>query len=169
MIACKVKHIAITILVSLFIAGCGYTKLAESTSSRPSYSPYYPSNLDIVYSTNDVEFNSFEGYIIKDIGTGSAKIPFILSENDRIRIYAALKDMDISSYPDQVGGGSGYSRKSLRIRYENIVKDISWDIYQTNGDDKLGKLKDLERVLDTVLYNNPFYKSLPDYEGPLQY
>lgn len=165
MIDLKGKHLILAVLALFVIEGCGYTRLAGSSDNRPSHVPYYPANLAIVYFANDAEFNSFDGYIIKDIGTRSVRTTFILSESEKIRIYQALKDMDMSNYEGSVGSGGFYGR-SLRVRYENVLKDLSWTTIQTSNDDKSKRLKNLQQVLDDVLFKNPYYLLLPPYEGP---
>ena len=55
-------------------------------------------DLAIIYSANDAVFDSFDGYIIKNIGTRSVRSAFILPQSDKVSIYQALKDMDLSSY-----------------------------------------------------------------------
>ncbi len=150
-------------LVGALLSGCGSTRLASE--SRPSSAASYPVDLAIIYYANDAEFNSFDGYIIKNFGSRSVRTTFTLSESEKVRIYEAVKEMDLPSYGGSLGSG-GSDRRSLRVRCENTQTDLSWSTHFQDNDDATAKLKNLQQVLDDALFNNGYYLSLPPYEGP---
>ena len=138
------------IIIGGISIGCGYTRLKEST---PSPSKYYPADLDIIYRSGEYELNSIEGYLETNAGTiGIVRTTFVLSRDDRIRIYEAIKDRNIDSLPS----GGGFGRKSLWIRCEGIKKKL----------DEGNIPERLKPVLDDILFNSPYFQMLPEYQGP---
>lgn len=158
------RFLIVGLSVLSFFQGCGYTKL-----SLPTYNSYkyFPSDLEIVYSSDNSKLNSVEGYIEKDVGdAGIARTTFVLSSADKSKIYEAVKDMDIESYPPN--NGKQYATiKMLWIKYHDVEKRLSWGFLRDSNDEKLIRLYNLQRVLDDVLLNNPFYQMLPEYQGGL--
>lgn len=159
----RLNGTSLAILASFAISGCGYTRLANGAG--PTSVPYYPTDLAIIYFAEDAEFNSFDGYIEKNIGTRLVKTPFILSSSEKARIYAVLKDMDLASY-----GGSlrsrGYGARSLHVRCGNVQTTLSWSNGNAGSDEASMRLRNLQQVLDDVLFNNGYFLTLPPYEGP---
>lgn len=159
----RLNGASLAILASFAISGCGHPRLANG--DRPTSVPYYPADLAIIYYAGDATFNSFDGYIEKNIGTRLVTTPFILSASEKTRIYAVLKDINLAASGEYRRGG-GYLSRSLRVRCRDEETTLSWPNGIAGSDEASMRLKNLQQVLDDVLFNNGYYLTLPPYEGP---
>lgn len=156
------------LLISLMLGffGCGYTKLSSEKTTVSRAAVWHPEPFEIIYSSGSNEINSKEGYIKKDlVVNGFAKSSFLLTNNDKNRIYAVIKNIDLTTFPDNSGYGGGSLAKSLWIKCGNIEKRISLGIYDNPKNKEEAVLKQLEDVLDDILFYNSNYQSMPKPEG----
>ena len=145
-----------SILLTCIFAGCGYTKLANSSSDGI---PLYPIDLQIVYSSSGVTLNSVES----SLSNRSHSIRCILSHSELSKVYSALKDIDVDSLQMDISStmSKNESDRSFWFRYGSLVRQLSWSSYIVHTNTKFVQVEHLESVLDDVLFNNSLYRELP--------
>lgn len=155
------------IILVQFLFGCGYTKLSTTKPGDSSLTTRYPEPFEVIYKSGNNEFNSVNSYIKKDLVLdGFAEASFSLSNNDKIRIYEIVKDIDWITLPSSIGMTSALGLNQLWIRFGDIEKNVSWHFMgdsPKNENEKL--LMKLEIILKDILYNNSAYRSLPKPRG----
>lgn len=155
-----------SIIILLFLSGCGFTKLNTISTFSSNVNHKYSDTLDVIYTSGNNELNSVECYIKKDlVMDGFVKAAYYLTGIDKSRIYEVIKDIDWSIFPDNMRGINSLTAESLWIRFGNIEKRIAWDIYGEPKNEKEQILKKLGNVLSDILYNNPVFKSMPKPRG----
>ncbi|MDP2362312.1 MAG: hypothetical protein Q8M94_00940 [Ignavibacteria bacterium] len=153
-------HYSIPLLIIL--NGCGYTNLVKTNSLKPTRDALPPEPFEVIYSAGLNELNSVEEYVKKDlVKDGFAQVDYRLTNEDKIKIYDAVKNIDWSTYPDRIGTNIGWITKSLWIKYGNIEKRISWSTISNPKNDQEFSIREIEEVLNDVLYNSSAYRSLP--------
>ncbi|MGD8781727.1 MAG: hypothetical protein PVH88_22520 [Ignavibacteria bacterium] len=156
------KFMNLFLLILSFVS-LGYTNLSQTIKHQTQNSNF---TLEVIYRSGNNELNSVWNYIRKDlVKDGYIEAPYYLSFRDKDRIYEIVQDVDLASFPDVIGYTNRLDSKSLLIKYDDIEKSIKWYIDGEPENEQEAILKELEEVLDDILFNNDVYRSLPKPRG----
>lgn len=154
------------LLISILIMHCGSTNMGSDSHNKSKSRFNYPVPFEVVYSIGGNQLNSVENYIQKDLVLdGYIQARYELTENEKIKIYKAAKDIDWSTYPKQIKGTYLGTKKELWIKYGIFEKRLEWNIDKSTDNENEQKLLKLENVLNEILFDNYIYQSFPKARG----
>ncbi|WP_219836129.1 hypothetical protein [Paenibacillus sp. R14(2021)] len=112
--------------------------------------------------------NTFDNKYTKDlVQNGVVTVDFVITKEDKRKIYDYMNDIDIFSYPNEVEGNkmdpaSGYI---LEVQYDGKKKVINWIGGFKEDIDQHQEFKGLTNLIIEVIEKNEVYKSLPKSNG----
>jgi hypothetical protein len=113
------------------------------------------------------ELNTFSGTYTKDmVMDPSITTSLVLSESERATIYQKINEIGLLKNDIVPNKGNIYvtpcSNYSLKVRADNVEKEISWDDCRGEINEKLQELTD---HIISVIQSNEAYKNLPAAKG----
>jgi hypothetical protein len=119
------------------------------------------------------ELDTFKETYTKDmIADPSITIKLPLSEEEMNRIYQKMVEIDFFSYPEAfkvtVPAGeltsmvTPFSSYHFTVEYNSQIKKLSWADDVTNSDEKAAKLRELIKLIKSIIESREEYKKLPE-------
>lgn len=122
------------------------------------------------------ELNTFNGTYTKDmIVDPPITVDLSLSKKEMKTIYNKMAEINFFDYPDQytilippgegVGMVTPHSTYYFKVENGSSVKELTWEDYITNRDEKADKLRELIKVIRDIVESKREYKALPVPKG----
>lgn len=157
--------IAVLFLVAILLGTIGCDK---QTSGKAGF------NLVFKYGvTAKNELDTFKETYTKDmVADPSITIKLPLSEEEMNRIYQKMVEIDFFSYPETfrvtVPAGeltsmvTPFSSYYFTVENNSQIKKLSWADDVTNPDEKASKLRELIKLIKSIIESREEYKRLPE-------
>jgi len=162
------KALSIIAVLTLAAVLLGMTGCDKQTSEKPGF------NLIFKYGvTAKNELDTFKGTYTKDMVTDpSITIGLRLSEEEMNSIYQKMLEIDFFSYPEAfkatvpsgelTGMVTPFSSYYFTVEYDSQVKKLQWEDNVTNPDEKASKLRELIKLIKSIIESREEYKKLPE-------
>jgi hypothetical protein len=140
----------------------------KQTSAKPGF------NLIFKYGvTAKNELDTFKGTYTKDMVTDpSIAVELRLSEEEMNSIYQKMVEIDFFSYPEAfkvtvpsgelIGMVTPFSSYYFTVEYDSQMKKLHWADDVTNPDEKAAKLRELIKLIKSIIESREEYKKLPE-------
>lgn len=119
------------------------------------------------------ELDTFKGTYTKDMVTDpSITIGLRLSEEEMNSIYQKMAEIEFFNYPDEfsvsvppgesVGMVTPFSSYYFTVEYGSQIKNLHWADDVSNPDEKASKLRELIKLIKSIIESREEYKKLPE-------
>jgi hypothetical protein len=121
------------------------------------------------------ELNTFQNTYTKDlILDGTVTTPFVLSDAELEQIKGEMIEIEFFSYPDTfvaasndtvVGFVTPHSTYDFEVKYNSSIKRLHWDDGIIKNDQRATRLRELIRLIQSIIEAKPEYRQLPPVRG----
>lgn len=160
------------LIIFISIFGC-------ASVQQPTDDTKYKSDFNFIFRygvTMRNELNTFAGTYVKDMVMDPPVITKLcLSEEEGNTIYQKMAEIDFFDYPDQfvvqvpLGQSRGWVTPCciyyFKVECDSKVKELWWGDCITNKDEKVDKLRELIKLIISIIESKEEYKRLPPAKG----
>jgi len=172
-----------TTLALIIMAGLMLTTSCKQSDTRipgendGNGTPFTNFNFEFRYGvTSRNKLDTFHGTYTKDmILAPSITINLRLNEHEFAQILTKMQEIDFFNYPDvfkvEIPPGdlttvvTPYSKYYFKVQYGSIIKELLWEDEIRNENEKAYKLRELIKLIRSIIESKEEYKELPEPRG----
>lgn len=154
-------------------------QVPDSGTKEPADNTTRESNFNLIFRYGIMAKNvldTFQGTYAKDmVRDPNILIHLSLSEEEMVRIYEKMVEIDFFNYPDRfsisappgvpTGMVTPYSSYYFKVEYNSKIKELWWNdqiVYKDYRDEKADRLRELIKLIRDLVESTEEYQKLPE-------